>query len=202
MSPNREGKPLCTAVRNAAGDEEPTMTSDVVDPFEEWRSTRRADSSTETPKATLPDGTAAMERAWKTSSEVDRRTRERLAAWVQDEKPKGFASGFFLWGLVVFVLIPFVGWCLGPLLMVAAFTDGKSPERRARERGERDAQFRREAENSYLKVTCPRCNCRLVAEDSCLVFYSDPAGINCTVCGTRLIRRGDMLAALEAVRTA
>ena len=175
------------------------MTKGVFDPFEEWRSTRRLGSSPETPKATLPDGTAAMDRVWKTPGEVEKQARQMLHAWNEREKPKGLSSPAFVFGLVIFLCLPFIGWFIGAFLMLFAFSDGKTKEQRQRQDGERLAQLRRELSSLYRNVKCPRCRGPLtVGEEKLFVFLSVPEGIDCPVCKTRLVRRGDTLSVLAA----
>jgi hypothetical protein len=104
----------------------------------------------------------------------------------------GVLAGFLL------LVIPIIGWIIGILLILSSSLVLIAPRHMLRwiakeewEKLREKAQFA--SRNTYANVSCPACGAYFTDNKSAFFFLSDPEGINCGVCNSRIIRRGGRL---------
>lgn len=105
-----------------------------------------------------------------------------------------FVTGF------VALLIPIVGWIIGPMLIVASVFWLIAPRLAYKWiQKEEFAQLQRTAHaaarNSYFNLKCPSCGAPWASGKTVFFFLADPEGVDCDVCKRRVVRNGDHFSA-------
>lgn len=107
-----------------------------------------------------------------------------------------FISGFVL------LLIPIIGWIIGPIFIIAGILSFIFPttmsgilDREAAEKLRTDVMIR--VRNCYHNLTCLYCSTPLTRKNEGFCFYADPEGFDCPFCNGRLIRNGNRLSKLD-----
>lgn len=142
-------------------------------------------------------GEAKLRRAF-VGSEPDVENQYLRMFIAQQSKSTSMASGCAFVAGFVLLLIPVIGWFLGPVFILLSIMGLVAP--RAMFKWASGVQFNAlqqnahaAARNAYFNVSCPACGTSWTGPKSAFYFLTDPEGIDCGICKKRIVRRGDQL---------
>ena len=139
-----------------------------------------------------PDG---MTRAFSSPEELQTAEKEMLKLLMKAEgrSTEGAAGCMFVSGFLL-LLVPVIGWIIGPICILMAIVGGIAPQTAfkvffSQDYNRLQAVARYAVRNAYFDLKCPACGASWTPLGEAFYFLKNPEGIDCGVCKKRIVRK-------------